>query len=265
MKKILVLGERGMLGNAVLRYFSINKDYSIHTMKNRWSSENLKNFKEEIIEISPEFIVNCIGKIPQKGGSDLNYQDLNVNLPMFLETLNIKIIHPSTDCEFSGVDSRDFLYKKSSERDAADLYGISKAKISEKIEKEFKNTKIIRVSILGHEINTSVSLLDWFLSSKGEVDGYVNHYWNGITTLEWAKLCSGIIENWDNYPTLNQYGTKEINSKYDLLNIIKKVYDKNIVINKFITIKNINKSLESDMLLRKIEDQLYELKEFYKN
>ena len=260
MKKILVLGDKGMLGNAVVKYLSENKNYIIYTLKNRWSLENLKNFREEILEISPEFIVNCIGKIPQKVDKDFSYEDLNVDLPIFLESLNIKIIHPSTDCEFVGVESKDFLYTKDSTRDAQDSYGQSKAKISEIIEKEFKNTKIIRVSIIGHELDTKLSLLDWFLNSENEVNGYDNHYWNGITTLEWVKLCEALLNDWDDFPILNQYGTEDIKSKYELLNIIKKVYTKDIILNKFNTIKSVNKCLKSDKVLKGIEEQLLELR-----
>ena len=46
--------------------------------------------------------------------------------------------------------------------------------------------------------------------------------WNGITTLEWAKICNDLILNWDLYERLIVPYSKCI-SKYDLLKNIKDV------------------------------------------
>ena len=186
-----------------------------------------------------------------------------MELPALLERLGIPTVLPSTDCEFSGQISNPKKYTKKDTRDAQDEYGKSKAEISRLVETSFKNTKIIRTSIIGHEERTHLSLLDWFLNSEGTVNGYTNHYWNGITTLEWAKLCKNLIENWNNSPILNQYGTQEIRSKYDLLNDIKDVYSKNININPFESPTEVNKCLESDREIPPITEQLKELKLFY--
>lgn len=264
MNKLLILGHKGMLGNACHTYFSSRKDeFEVLIMEERFPDIS---FKEKIKEINPDFIINCIGKIPQKDdlkNTGQEFYKTNIELPEFLETLDIKIIHPSTDCEFSGDLPREKLYNKNSKRDAMDPYGKSKAFISEKIENEFKNTKIIRVSIIGHEINTTLSLLDWALSQENSTRGYIDHYWNGITTLEWSIICHKIIKNWDETPTLSQYGTEEINSKYDLLKIIFEVYNKNIKVEEYSTGKDVNKCLESDARLKNIKQQLEDLKIFY--
>ncbi|MFA6608778.1 MAG: sugar nucleotide-binding protein [Candidatus Paceibacterota bacterium] len=260
-KKILILGHKGMLGNAVHKYFSKSpQSYEIITLNSRFGDDL---FIEEIKNKAPDYIINCIGIIPQKNRDPKLYEKINIELPIILEGLNIKTIHPSTDCEFSGNIDNTKKYSKSDIRDATDDYGKSKAVISEKIENSFKNTKIVRTSIIGHEENSHLSLLDWFLNSSNEVNGYTNHYWNGITTLEWAKLCEQLIDNWDEYHTLNQYGTKEIRSKYDLLNDIKFVYNKDINIKEFAAPQSVNKCLESDKEIPTIIEQLKELKEFY--
>ena len=224
MKKILVLGHTGMLGNCVASYISLNSKYILETTTTRWGTDE---FKRHLKETDADVIINCIGKIPQKNSESSLYREINIGLPIFLESLSKKIIHPSTDCEFSGKIPFDKKYTKLDARDAVDEYGKSKAEISQLIEEKFVNTKIIRTSIIGHEINTHLSLLDWFLNAHNEVSGYTNHYWNGITTLTWAKLCLEIIDSWDAYPIVNQYGTSEVRSKYDLLVDIKNVYNKN--------------------------------------
>lgn len=261
MKKILVLGYKGMLGNAVCKYFDEKKDdYEISTTNKRWGDES---FVSEIKKTPADFIINCIGLIPQKKPTDNEYKIINVDLPIFLDTLGKKIIHPSTDCEFLGNITNTQKYKKTDQRNAEDVYGKSKADVSSWIENNAKNTKIIRTSIIGHENNSHIALLDWFLNSEIEVKGYTNHYWNGVTTLQWAKLCEELINSWENYPVLNQYGTEENKNKYELLNIVKEVYGKTINIIPFESPTTVNKCLESDKIIPTIQTQLQELKTFY--
>ena len=261
MKKILILGHKGMLGNAVYKYFNINKkNYTLLTTENRWDDEVFKN---DNVLSEADYIINCVGIIPQKKPTPEAYQKVNVDLPIFLEKLGKKVIHPSTDCEFNGSISKNEKYSKQSKRNAEDIYGRSKRDISEMIESTFTNTKIIRTSIIGHENGTSLSLLDWFLNAEGAVDGYTNHYWNGITTLEWAKLCEDLINNWNNYGPLTQYGTKDSRTKHELLEDIKKVYGKEITIIPFEAPTSANKCLTSDKELKPIYEQMADLKAFY--
>ena len=76
-----------------------------------------------------------------------------------------------------------------------DEYGKSKKMSAEWIKKEGKKTKIIKTSIFGPEINSKASLMEWFLSQKGEIDGYSQYYWNGNSTLTWAKYCLELMKN----------------------------------------------------------------------
>ncbi len=260
MTTILVLGHKGMLGRAVTSYFKTVPNFEVVYVNARWGEDD---FEDEILASKPDFIVNCIGKIPQKNAVEYEYEFLNIALPRFLETLGISIIHPSTDCEFKGNLEAGQTYTKNSNRDANDVYGMSKATISTEIETSFIYTKIIRTSIIGHEEKTNVSLLDWFLSQTDTVRGYTNHYWNGITTLEWAKQCEKIISHWDKYPKLNQLGTTTHHSKYDILVIAKDIYSKEIEITPFATDITVNKCLTSDVILPSLHTQLQELRTFF--
>lgn len=260
-KNVLVLGHNGMLGNAVTLFLSKQDDINVLTISSRWEDVS---FNEEIKNINPDFIVNCIGAIPQKKPTAETYKKVNFDLPVFLESLGIKVIHPTTDCEFSGTLAIDKKYTKKDIRDALDDYGKSKSSASELIENSFKNTKMIRTSIIGHEVTSHVSLLDWLLKSEGVVNGYTDHYWNGITTLHWAKICYDIINDWNKYVVLNQYGTEVNMSKYEMLVLIKNIYNKNISINPITTGNTVNKCLLSDSVMIPLEQQLMELRAFYK-
>ncbi len=258
--KILVLGHKGMLGRAVAKYFA-ESGHTVVTLAARYGESE---FVDSIIKLNPDFIINGIGKIPQKKPlSDAEYVALNTDLPILLDTIGRPVVHPTTDCEFSGFIKPGTAYTKTAPRDATDVYGMSKAKSSQCLEESSKNTKIIRTSIIGHEESTTFSLLDWFLSQTGSVRGYTNHYWNGITTLEWAKQCQHLINRWQDAPTLTQLGTATHHSKYDILTIAKAVYEKDITITPFETPETMNKCLLSDYTIPDISAQLKELKDFF--
>ena len=259
--KILILGHKGMLGRTVQKFFTRQDKFETLTVNARFGDPE---FETNIIKTEADFIINCIGKIPQKQPTPQDYTQVNTELPRFLDTLNISTILPTTDCEFKGDIPAGESYTKSSPRDADDDYGLSKAIISKEIEENSKNTKIIRTSIIGHEEATTLALLDWFLSQSGSVRGYTNHYWNGITTLEWAKQCQKIIENWSDFPTLNQLGTTKHYSKFNIISMAKDIYKKDIEITPFATEQAVNKCLASDTILPELDVQLAELKEFFK-
>ncbi|MEN9880938.1 MAG: hypothetical protein RLZZ308_121 [Candidatus Parcubacteria bacterium] len=259
--RLLVLGHKGMLGNAVVKYFSSSPDkYTVVTLASRYGDSS---FKFDIIALSPDYIINCIGKIPQKAPLKDEYKIINIELPRMLETLGIPIIHPTTDCEFKGNNNPHYRYSKQDKRDAEDEYGKSKAYIADEIEKGYRNTKMIRVSIIGHENTSHVSLLDWFLSQKEPVKGYGHHLWNGITTLEWSKRAEAIICSWDTFPILNQYGTEEVYSKYDMLLLFKEVYGVSTEIIYHLEDIYVNKTMISDDAVANLKDQLVELRDFY--
>ena len=231
--KILILGHKGMLGNAVYSY--LKQFYNIDTINYRWPSQDFINY---IKNYSGDYIINCIGSIPQK---NLNYE-VNSFLPIFLDKYsNCNIIHPATDCE-----------------DDDTIYGLSKRIASDWLLSYGKKTIIFKTSIIGIELNSSYSFLCWAKNQK-ELDGYIDAKWNGITSLEWAKQCRIYIEN----KNKNKFITFNTNciSKFDLLKIINDVYNLNLIINPK---KNIgkNKCLFGIKLID-IKQQLIELKEFY--
>ena len=236
--KILVLGHNGMLGHMVHKYLS-TKDCELVTTDLRWPSDEFKNF---VVDFNGDFVVNCIGAIHQRTSEF----SVNTDLPIWLDVLNkdFKIIHPGTDCE---IDNDD--------------YGNSKREAAEYLLEKGRDTKIIKTSIVGTEVNTKASLLEWFLDVKEKnINGYSEYYWNGNTTLQWAKICYKIMSDWNGFEKLNIPMTECI-SKYELLKIMKNVFEKDIIINKNSDIK-VNKCLVGNIEVPKIEEQLIELKEF---
>ena len=238
--KILILGSNGMLGHMVKKYLD-SIQYEIETIEHRWPSTDFKN---SIIDSNADFLVNCVGAIPQRT------KDFAINweLPIWLDKhFNGKIIHPSTDCEMD-----------------EDPYGLSKKRAADYIIESGKKTKMIKASIIGPELNGNSSMLYWFLSNEdhSEVNGYSNHMWNGITTYSWAIFCKELIDNWGKYNTRTTLSSNCL-SKYDMCKIFNKVYKRNIIVKSFETREAVNKCLEADIILDDIDTQLIKMIRFY--
>lgn len=237
MNKVLVLGHSGMLGHMVAKYLSDN-NCDIVTCEYRYPSTQ---FKEFIKQFNGDFIINCIGAIPQRT-KDFS---INYELPIWLDAnANCKIIHPGTDCE---MDSDD--------------YGISKKRARDYIVEHSNQTKILKSSIIGPELNSNASLLEWFLSQTDLVYGYTNAMWNGNTTLEWAEQCYALINSWDLYK-IETILQGECVSKFELLNKFKLVFEKEIIILEKET-DLIDKCLVGDIKTNNINDQLNKLRKYY--
>ena len=238
MTNILVLGHKGMLGNCVYKYFSSFKNIKTYTVDGRWDEDD---FLTKIVNMDVDYLINCIGAIPQR----TNDFTLNYDFPIWLDkNLECKVIHPGTDCEMDNDD-----------------YGISKRNASDYIKHDGKRTKIIKTSIIGHELNGSDSLLDWFLSSEGKVFGFTEAMWNGNTTLEWAKTSLDLINDWDLFDTETIISSECI-SKYTLLTKIANVYEKQIKIEKKNSLVQ-DKCLIGGKTKNPIDIQLRELRDFY--
>lgn len=239
MVKVLVLGHTGMLGNCVYKYFSSFKNIETFNLVGRWPDDH---FLTDIVNMDVDYVINCIGAIPQR----TKEFDINYELPIWLDkNLECRVIHPGTDCEMDN-----------------DHYGVSKVNASDYIKIDGKRTKIIKTSIIGHELDNANSLLDWFLTSEPVVSGYTNAMWNGNTTLEWAKTCLDLMNDWDSYEIENIIQSKCI-SKYDLLSEIHDIYGGNVIRVDKDDRPMPNKCLTGGIQKNPIGIQLKELKEFY--
>ena len=89
MIKILILGHNGMLGHMLCKVFDKNKDYKVLTTNIRFPNWDTSMFE------GIDYVINCIGSIPQK----TNNFDVNWQVPIWLNNIDCRIIHPSSDCE----------------------------------------------------------------------------------------------------------------------------------------------------------------------
>lgn len=258
--KVLIIGANGMVGNTFLKYFSSNRKYSVAgTVRNKNSlsklpnknsynlyegidAENFRNFLPIFKKFNPDVVINCIGSIKQKNDTYSYSQFINLNslLPHCLAELSKKFkfrfIHLSTDCVFSGQNGN---YKETDFPDALDLYGRSKLLG----EINYLNALTLRTSVIGHELNSFKSLLNWFLSQEKSVEGYKKAFFSGFTSYEYARIISEFVLPNDKLKGVFHISSEPI-SKYDLLKLIKKIYRKDIDIEPENKI-SINRTLDS--------------------
>lgn len=266
-KRIIVLGSKGMLGQMVIKYFG-GLGYSIIEFNDRINENNIFKIINSINKINDSIVINCIGKIKQKSDDVNTLLWSNSILPLELSR-SLKeahfLIQPSTDCVFDG--NRHQSYYVNDFNDAQDVYGWSKS-LGEHALQHRKNTLIVRVSIIGPDQNSDKGLLSWFLNLKegSTVNGFTNHLWNGITTLEWCKFVRDYIVSKNFFP-LNtvQLGTSQSYSKFDMLNMFKTIFDKNIEIIPISIGPNIQKCLVPIINCQDLNSQLIELRDEMNN
>ena len=239
MEKVLVLGNKGMLGHVLYKIFqenSANKKYDViginrsvdNTDNNSYTLDVLKldELEQFIKSKQPKYIVNCIGSLVE---ASINRPSLAIQtnslLPHFLneisEKYNFKLIHISTDCVFDGSKGR---YKESDKKTETNYYGLTKNL------GEINNDRnlTIRTSIIGPEIKLKTTgLFDWVISQKGNtIHGYSRAIWSGLTTIELAKFILWSLDK-DLNGIVHATNSKEI-SKYNLVKLIDKTFDLNI-------------------------------------
>lgn len=256
MNKILVLGSTGMLGRMVSEYFSQFPEYELfQTFRSIQNNKLVNNHKfdamtdslELLIEkIKPDYLINCIGvikpEINERNQSSINRAiNINTYFPIKLSKSakkhNFKYVQIGTDCVFSGLVGN---YQENSFQDAADVYG--KTKIAGEI---FDNSKyLLRSSIVGPEPGQGKSLLNWFLSQNQQtVNGFIDHKWNGITTLNFAKIVHGMIKSSKFINNLQHITPQDEVSKYDLLLYFNKYFQANVTIESVDSNNPVNRTL----------------------
>lgn len=261
-KTVLILGHNGMLGHMIKKYLKhMANFYDVLTIEGKFP-ENI--FLEKISNINCDIIINCIGKIPQKKPKNYETYLTNVAFPLWLaeNKKNTTIIHPSTDCVYSGKTKAEY-YHINDTMDAFDMYGMSKKHVSEVLFL-YDNVKEIRTSIIGPELNNKTSLFEWVLnkSENEEILGYTNHLWNGITTLEWSKFLHELLQN--NFKDKIYVLGADINTKYDILQKICENFNiKRNIIKHQTNDGLINKCLYPYYKRIDLKQQLIELKKFY--
>ncbi|MDI1278154.1 SDR family oxidoreductase [Methylobacter sp.] len=257
--RVLVLGASGMIGSTTFRVLSEQHDWDVYgsvrseTAKQFFPAQlaerllanadvtNYDALVDVFARIRPEVVINCVGATKHKtdGNDPLMAIPLNALLPHRLarlcEAVNARLVHVSTDCVFSGKQGH---YTEKDLPDTDDVYGRSKALG----EVDYPNAVTLRTSTIGHELQSSYGLLDWFLTQQGSCKGFKRAIFSGLSSMEFARVIRDIVIPQPSLHGLYHVAGPAI-AKYDLLKLVAKVYGKAIEIipeNEFVIDRSLN-------------------------
>lgn len=270
--EILVLGASGMAGHTIALYLKkVGHEVTAFTRTQFSFTNNIigdvtdfVQLKKIITEGDFDAVINCIGILNADAESyKPNAVLLNSYLPHFLceitEQLKTKIIHMSTDCIFSGATGK---YTESSFADGRSFYDRSKAL------GEIVNNKDLtfRNSIIGPDMNSKgIGLFNWFMAQDGEINGYSNAIWNGVTTLTLAKAINKALTN--NICGLYNLVNNSVINKFELLSLFNQNFKNDCVKINIDPTYSINKSLvnsrdDFDFVVPSYSDMILEMKDW---
>ncbi len=244
--KILILGASGMIGSALYKRLAVEENFDVYGgvrdlgIQKYFSAvlqEKLvmcgdlsvsKSIHSILKKINPEVVINCAGLTKHKKEADDPKNAIPINALMphqfasACDDKGIRFIHISSDCVFSGIKGG---YVEDDLPDASDLYGRSKA-LGEVIQ---GNSITLRTSTIGHELHTNYGLLEWFLSQDRECQGFSKAFFSGLPSVVFAEVIKDFVLPNPNLRGLYHVSADPIN-KYELLELISKIYGKKIVI-----------------------------------
>ncbi|MBX3282183.1 MAG: SDR family oxidoreductase [Acidobacteria bacterium] len=204
----------------VERYGIFEKDKIIENV----DATNAELLEEVIAKTAPDVVINAIGVVKQVPSAKdvITTLELNSILPqrlaMLSKKLGFRLILFSTDCVFDGGRG---MYNEQDTPNALDLYGKSKqlGEVSQ------ENVLTIRSSIIGRELSTSHSLIEWFLSNRGgRVFGYTTAIYSGFPTVVIADILKVLITEQPDLWGIHHIASEPIN-KFELLELVDEVYD----------------------------------------
>jgi dTDP-4-dehydrorhamnose reductase len=171
----------------------------------------------------PDVVINAVGVIKQLPTAKDPIVALTINslfphkLASLCQASGSRLITLSTDCVFNG---RRGMYTEEMNADAEDLYGRTKY-LGEAVGPQ---SLTLRTSIIGRELGSAHSLVEWFLSNRGgKVKGFTKAIYTGFPTIVMAEIIADLIENHQDLSGLYHVSSEPIN-KYELLCLIRDAY-----------------------------------------
>ncbi len=177
----------------------------------------------------PDVVINAVGVIKQLPTAKDPIIALTINslfphrLASLCQASGCRLITLSTDCVFNG---RRGMYTEEMAADAEDLYGRTKY-LGEAVGQQ---SLTLRTSIIGRELESAHSLVEWFLSNRGgKVKGFTKAIYTGFPTIVMAEIIADLIEHHPNLSGLYHVSSEPVN-KHDLLCLMRDAYKVSIEI-----------------------------------
>lgn len=219
---VVVLGSDGMLGHVVAHIMSAAGHNVVAIDRSSFNVGDNSYYMDGLCVWDGDIVINCIGVLVDESAKDKKKAVL-VNslfphkLSEFCDTAGARLIHITTDCVFDG---RTGSYEFDSRHCPSSAYGMSKSL------GEPDNCILVRTSIYGPELKKAgTGLLHWFLTFEGDsVNGFVSHYFSGVSTVQLAKKLLHIVDNIDSMPNGPRVFTGFTITKSELLSMISSIF-----------------------------------------
>ena len=251
---VVVLGASGMLGSMCERVFRKAGHHVVAIRRGDLGFDACSAAGVDALrQLGPfDTLINCVAitRLAKVDAPILaSLLEVNSLLPWRLceiaQAVGARLLHISTDAVFRGGQEPLF---EDSPCDADDLYGLSKRMG----EPPAANSLSVRCSIIGPEREPRGHLLGWLLGQAdgSVVNGYTDHVWNGVTTLQLARFCRRLAET-DLFDGLRQRGAvvhfspNEPISKFELLAQARHVYKRPIEVRPAVSGRPVTRILQS--------------------
>jgi dTDP-4-dehydrorhamnose reductase len=268
--RVAIIGSTGMAGTMITHYLKRQGTMEVFEISRTEGYKvdvlSIEEVYTTLNKIKPNVVINCVGVlIKESQDNPDNAEYVNSTFPYILadicDILQAKLIHISTDCVFNGVSGP---YTETDTPTETSHYGRTKAKGEVKRYPHLT----LRTSIIGPDPDSNGSgLFNWIMKSRDTIQGYTNHFWSGITTLELAKQINTIINTKLELSGLYHLTTDIPVTKYELLCIIDKHFGTNLIIEQCIKdwcnkVLINNRKEEYNPNIPLMEQQIIELSEY---
>jgi dTDP-4-dehydrorhamnose reductase len=238
--RIVVLGASGMLGSMVVRVLAAEPALQVVPCARNPRVAGWARFDAEAdaaddcaldaLLDGADWAINAIGVI-KSYIRDTNpaqvERAVRVNalfphrLARAASRCGTSVLQIATDCVYAGTRGA---YSETAAHDALDVYGKTKSLG----EVPMPHVHHLRASIVGPELAGFTSLLEWFRHQPrgATLNGFVNHRWNGVTTLQFARIAKALVRGDARMPGVQHLVPNDTVSKYDLLMMFRDVFER---------------------------------------
>ncbi|RAU22251.1 hypothetical protein CU669_08985 [Paramagnetospirillum kuznetsovii] len=185
MARVAIFGSSGMAGTAIARALAERGHLPVAVGRDRVPGPN------GAIDLAGlgrlDGVVNAV-VVKDASAPDAHW--INAGFPHALaqacSDASVPLVHLSSDAVLSaapGIRDEDCVPMP------LDDYGRQKA------ESEPPSAFVLRFSMVGPEARGFTGLLCWLLSCQGVVEGFDDHLWNGVSSLELGRQVVALVEN----------------------------------------------------------------------
>lgn len=270
MRKILITGALGQLGNALIeqlnnKYLLVPTDLSYtgeYQNYQKLDISRISDIENLILNEAPDVIINLAAmtnvdacELSQDEARTINTESVNHMLSIH----NGKFIQISTDYVFDGASGP---YSENDTTNPINIYGKTKWDAEDYIKNSSKDWCIVRTNVLfDYNQGTKASFVKWVIDSLSDEKtiNVVNDQWNNpVWTKDFAKVIEHMLVT--DVKGIYHYGGADYLNRFEFAKLIANIFELNTDLIKAIDTKCLNqpakRPLKGGLLTNKIEKDL---------